>query len=153
MMGSPFGRFLVGLVALATATFPFFFWFDAHHLADPAWPPHARAHLLFFMAFVMLANGIALTLTVAYWERTQDVRLLATATPCLVWVAKLIEVACLSPAMGVTVSFTHWHQRLFGEAEANLFGVLAPLAVAILGYLLDRQARLRGLHTKQSPAS
>lgn len=136
-----FARLLVGAVAAATALAPSFYWFDQYHLGDPAWPPHARAHLVWFWLLVT-GGGLASTaLTLFAWERSADARRAAAAFPCLVWGACLLEAFVVSPAMGIEVPLTHFRMKVVGNTEANLFGIAAPLVVVALGLLLDRRAR------------
>lgn len=135
-------RLLVGAVAISTAIAPSVYWFDQFHLGDPAWAPHARAHLIWMWILVTTGGTLASLVAIFAWERSSDARSFAAGFPCLVWGACLLEAFIVSPAMGVAVPLTHWRMKVIADTEANLFGIAAPFLLAIVGLLLDRRARL-----------
>ena len=135
------GRALVGIVCLATAVFPFFTWFDRHHLGDPEWPQHARAHLIWLMTLTIGGASLSLAAVVRWWERSPDARLAATLFPCFVWSACLIEGLVLSPLLGVAMPYTQARWKVIGQLEANVLGIAAPLVIAVIGYWMDKRAR------------
>jgi len=128
-------------VAFATTIFSFFVWFDEFHLGDAKWPPHARAHLLWLMTLVVSGGACSLAAVWRWWDRSREIRIAATLFPCLVWAACLVEGLVLCPMIGVTSAYSHARWKVFGELEANVFGIAAPLVLGVLGYVLDRRAR------------
>lgn len=132
------GRFLVGLSSLSTGLFPFFFWFDKDHTSNASWPVHAKFHVLWQTGMTVLSSVVGLWCVVVLWEKSSTARWVGAILPCFVWGGFLLAVTVLAPLSGITDPFPHVSKTLLG-LKVNIWGTIAPLLCAVVGYLLDRR--------------
>jgi hypothetical protein len=103
------------------------------HLLNPAWPGHARIHLVWFLALIFF-SGLA-NLYLIWLRRPRDVRDLwlsaywQGANLASFWIACL-----LSPLYGGEITLPDTHVRIFGiDENVVVFAVLsAVLTAAVL---------------------
>lgn len=76
------GRMLLSVVALFTAISPYLADWNATHIYNPLWPPHAKFHNAQTMAMAVLLSGSALFFI---WSRRDKLR--ANLLPALLFVS------------------------------------------------------------------
>ncbi|MBC8141164.1 MAG: acetyltransferase [Armatimonadetes bacterium] len=69
MKGNPWGSWVISFIALFTAVSPYLADWNATHIYNPYWPPHAKFHNGQTMAFGAMAGVIALYYL---WRRKAD---------------------------------------------------------------------------------
>jgi len=133
------GRTLLSVAATATAPVGLLADFNASHIFNPAWAPHARFHGVLFAATMAVNGWLALWLL---WGRAAagERRLRATTAALLtgtLW--GVFFLAWLVPSVSI------WPDGFVQRAPVNGNLVLAGLVVALsfAGWRLERRAHPR----------
>src|SRR5690242_5559906 len=113
---------------------------NASHLLNPAWPGHARVHLVWLLGF-MFFSGIA-NLYLIWWRRPRDRRdlWLSAAWQCCnlggFWAAYVLE-----HAYGGQIAVPGEHTHVFGiDENVFVFLVLSTVMLAALALLVRHAA-------------
>ncbi len=130
-------RWLIAVAALITAISPLLADFNASHLENERWPPHARYHGL-LLVWTMVALG--LTSVTLVWRpfdvRERALRVgLASLLPAVVWASFSVMLAVPG-----TSSWPDGAERPLPIAPNVLIGVVI-VAIAALAWRLDVRTR------------
>ena len=120
---SPAARWLITIATLAYGLGPFFTDMNRTHLRHPAWPGHARFHLLWAAASQLAVAGVALWLV---WGGSTDAlarcRLAAVLGLCMTsgfWIALVLRKLYHG-----TLHDPHGIPPLGGKLDGNIPAVL-----------------------------
>jgi hypothetical protein len=140
------GRILLSLVSLTTSLGPYLADWNATHVLNPNWPPHARFH-----NGMTMSTGLCLGILTAYfaWRPTwrsqhsegmteKESITIAAVMGSLYWVAAMSAI--FYPG-------ARWVDPEFGEGAPQLPIFLGAPGVAVLGWGLE-MGRLNSLKEK-----
>jgi hypothetical protein len=133
------GRLLIALAATLTAVVPILTDWNATHVFNPQWSPHARFHTVTSIGMAVALSPVALWLL---WRRSAD--------PAAVTVAALIPMAYWVPFFvaprvpGAAIEDPGRRLTRVAGIPSNLLGAGATTLTAGIGWYLDRQARAKG---------
>ncbi len=133
---SRYGRWVLGGVAVMTATNGYLADWNRTHLFNPAWPPHAKLH----DAWTVLL-GTALGTSSLYFLRKGDTET-AVLLPALFWATQAASFAFPNTG-GLASEFADLVPKVCGVRLDEVTASAAMLALTATGYVLARRHAAR----------